>query len=188
MNRNDDEVSACGVVGALVAGGGRRRWPEALKRQLVATLEAGQSVSVVARRHDVNANQLFKWRRQMLADAPPTGGRPPVAAGLLPVTVVAAPAGGGIDGRRDGLDRELGASRHVRVEGPVDPALVRVVLEVLAGPGAADDRAAGGRGCGWRWAGPTCARGFGGLALVVQETLKRDPHGGHLFVFRGPPR
>lgn len=28
-------------------------------------------------------------------------------------------------------------------------------------------------------------KGFPGLALVVQETLKRDPHGGHLFVFRG---
>lgn len=28
-------------------------------------------------------------------------------------------------------------------------------------------------------------RGFDGLALQVQETLKQDPHGGHLFVFRG---
>jgi transposase len=28
-------------------------------------------------------------------------------------------------------------------------------------------------------------RGFDGLALQVQETLKRDPHCGHLFVFRG---
>ena len=28
-------------------------------------------------------------------------------------------------------------------------------------------------------------RGFPGLALQVQETLKRDPHCGHLFVFRG---
>jgi transposase len=28
-------------------------------------------------------------------------------------------------------------------------------------------------------------RGFPGLALLVQETLKRDPHSGHLFVFRG---
>jgi transposase len=26
-----------------------------------------------------------------------------------------------------------------------------------------------------------------GLALLVQETLKRDPHCGHLFVFRGRP-
>jgi transposase len=28
-------------------------------------------------------------------------------------------------------------------------------------------------------------KGFDGLALLVQETLKRDPHSGHLFVFRG---
>jgi transposase len=28
-------------------------------------------------------------------------------------------------------------------------------------------------------------KGFDGLALLVQEKLKRDPHGGHLFVFRG---
>jgi len=28
-------------------------------------------------------------------------------------------------------------------------------------------------------------KGFDGLALMVQEKLKRDPHGGHLFVFRG---
>jgi transposase len=28
-------------------------------------------------------------------------------------------------------------------------------------------------------------RGFNGLALQVQETLKQDPHCGHLFVFRG---
>ena len=28
-------------------------------------------------------------------------------------------------------------------------------------------------------------KGFDGLALLVQETLKRDPHGGHLFVFCG---
>ena len=27
-------------------------------------------------------------------------------------------------------------------------------------------------------------KGFDGLALFVQETLKRDPHCGHLFVFR----
>jgi transposase len=28
-------------------------------------------------------------------------------------------------------------------------------------------------------------RGMNGLALQVQETLQRDPYGGHVFVFRG---
>jgi transposase len=28
-------------------------------------------------------------------------------------------------------------------------------------------------------------RGFDGLALLVQEQFKRDPHSGQLFVFRG---
>ena len=38
----------------------------------------------------------------------------------------------------------------------------------------------------WLAAGHTDMRkGFDGLAMLVQETLKRDPHGGQLFVFRG---
>jgi len=38
----------------------------------------------------------------------------------------------------------------------------------------------------WLAAGHTDMRkGFNSLALVVQEALKRDPHCGHLFVFRG---
>ena len=38
----------------------------------------------------------------------------------------------------------------------------------------------------WLAAGRTDMRkGFDGLAVLIQETLKRDPHGGQLFVFRG---
>jgi transposase len=38
----------------------------------------------------------------------------------------------------------------------------------------------------WLATGHTDMRkGFDGLALIVQETLRRDPHCGHLFVFRG---
>src|SRR5689334_23896415 len=41
-----------------------RAWPESLKREIVAaTLLPGSSVSRVARRYDVNANQVFAWRR-----------------------------------------------------------------------------------------------------------------------------
>jgi IS66 Orf2 like protein/IS66 C-terminal element/Transposase IS66 family len=38
----------------------------------------------------------------------------------------------------------------------------------------------------WLASGHTDMRkAFDGLALLVQEKLRRDPHGGHLFVFRG---
>ena len=38
----------------------------------------------------------------------------------------------------------------------------------------------------WLAAGRTdMRRGMDGLALQVQEALRRDPHSGHLFVFRG---
>ncbi|MCC2665034.1 MAG: Orf2 family protein, partial [Geminicoccaceae bacterium] len=38
----------------------------------------------------------------------------------------------------------------------------------------------------WLATGRTDMRkGFNGLALQVQEALRRDPYGGHLFVFRG---
>ena len=38
----------------------------------------------------------------------------------------------------------------------------------------------------WLATGHTDMRkGYQTLALLVQETLKHDPHGGHLFVFRG---
>ena len=38
----------------------------------------------------------------------------------------------------------------------------------------------------WLATGHTDMRkGFNGLALLIQEVLRRDPHSGHLFVFRG---
>src|SRR3954449_2836552 len=83
MATDGEEVSTSELVdtsAGRLSGNRRRRWPEALKRQIVAeTLEPGSSVSIVARRHDVNANQLFQWRRQLLANSPASGGA------LLPV-------------------------------------------------------------------------------------------------------
>ena len=44
--------------------GRRRRWTAEEKRRIVEETRApGSSVSVVARRHDINANLLFKWKR-----------------------------------------------------------------------------------------------------------------------------
>jgi len=72
------------------AGGGvaprrrLRRCSREEKRRIVAeTFERGASVSVVARRHDVNANQVFSWRRQFGNEAP-AGDEPPA---FMPVVV-----------------------------------------------------------------------------------------------------
>jgi transposase len=50
---------------------GRRRWTTEEKRRIVDETRApGSSVSVVARRHDINANLLFKWKRLEEAGEP----------------------------------------------------------------------------------------------------------------------
>jgi transposase len=61
----------------LTGDGKRRRrlWSAAEKRAIVEeTFEPDASVSVVARRHDVNANMLFTWRRQAAEGASPAAG------------------------------------------------------------------------------------------------------------------
>src|SRR5487761_844490 len=84
------EVSTTGLVDAKRSSKRpqRRQWPEGLKRRIVAeTLAPGASVSVVARRHDVNANQLFKWRRE-IAPEPSAARRPERArrSGTIEIT------------------------------------------------------------------------------------------------------
>lgn len=124
-------MSASGEVDTRQAGRRRRSWPATLKRELVAaTLEPGASVSVVARRHDVNANQLFKWRRHLL-------GSPPAPAELLPVEVVreATPTVPGIvraDAPPPGrIEVVLPGGVRVRIEGAVDPAAVTAALAAV---------------------------------------------------------
>jgi hypothetical protein len=77
-----------------------------LKRQIVPeTQEPGSSVSIVARRHDVNSNQLFKWRRELLPKAVVESGA------MVPVAI--APALGGRDRRAIMGHLEAEAGRRV---------------------------------------------------------------------------
>ncbi len=47
------------------AGQRHRVYPREFKQQVIReTLESGASVSIVARRHDMNANVVFGWRKQ----------------------------------------------------------------------------------------------------------------------------
>jgi transposase len=110
----------------------RRNWPEAFKRQVVAeTLEAGSSVSIVARRHDVNANQLFKWRREMLPKGPPIEVE---GAPMVPVEIVAEPEHRPQRRRveRAGfIEIEFGCGARVCIRGEVTPKTLRQVIELL---------------------------------------------------------
>jgi transposase len=65
----------------------RRRWAVEQKRRIVEET-SGASVSVVARRYDLNANLLFKWKRE--AEAGQLGGALATAAvaDLVPIGVV----------------------------------------------------------------------------------------------------
>jgi transposase len=89
------------------------------------TLIPGASVSMVARRHDVNSNQLFRWRRQLLPKAVVESGA------MVPVEI--AP-----DGRRPRrTDREgvieiaFGCGARVRLRGAVSSEMLRQVIELL---------------------------------------------------------
>ena len=77
-------------MGTNGTGRRNRSWPEALKREIVAASFApGSSVSKVARHYDVNANQVFGWRKRYRDEA----GAPAVrsASQLIPVVVMAEP-------------------------------------------------------------------------------------------------
>jgi transposase len=111
------------------AGAKRRRWSAEFKRELVAaTLEPGASVALVARRHDLNANQLFRWRRELTAG-------PPGATGLVPVEVTPPPSGPLIEAGVPTTKREpgrieitLAGGVRVKIEGAADPAAVAAAL------------------------------------------------------------
>ena len=69
----------------------RPNYPVAFKRRLAAAAcEAGVSVSKLAMANAVNANMVFKWRRELREGL--FDGAPPAMAKLLPVVLAAAPA------------------------------------------------------------------------------------------------
>ena len=101
-----------------------------MKRRIVAeTLEPGASVSIVARRHDVNANQVFKWRREM-APKPPAAARQNVT--MLPVEIVPEASEPRPRARRSGvIEITLGSGARVCLRGEVSPETLRQVIELL---------------------------------------------------------
>jgi transposase len=113
----------------------RRRSVEEKRRIVEETLEAGASVARVARRHAVNANQVFYWRKKYregrLGKSQPSK--------LLPVTVSdiswskSGRAGCASSPSAVGSMEIQLAKGTLRVAGNVDVVLLRAAMECLVG-------------------------------------------------------
>ena len=122
------------AVGAVAASGaaiGRRRrgWtPEEKQRIVAESFVSGTSVSVVARRHDVNTNLLFTWRRQLRGSS---AGPPDQPGGFVPAAIAveppaACPRGSGR------IEVVLASGIRVIVGTEVDESALARVIKVLS--------------------------------------------------------
>jgi transposase len=126
-------VSTKPVMGITASGRRRNRtWPEALKREIVAASFApGASVSTVARHYDVNANQVFSWRKRYRDEprAPAVRSAPQ----LMPVVVTAEQDAVAKQPSTvaETIEIDLAGKYRVRVSSGVDAQALRRVLDVL---------------------------------------------------------
>ena len=111
----------------------RRRTIQERREIVEETLVAGTSVSRVARRHDVNANQVFYWRK-LYREGQLGGER---TTQLLAVKVrddrtAKAEEGDGLAVRLGTMEIKL-PKGTLRISGAVDVVALRAVLECLGG-------------------------------------------------------
>ena len=150
----------------------RRRWSDAERLEILeAVFAPGAVVADVARQFDVATSLIYKWRREQLAQSQPA---------FLPAMIVEPPGGteppGGSGGAIAPRRRRPGGDLHGCAGGPGQRGLegAEAMIPIPAGVRV------------WIATGHTDMRkGMPGLALQVQEALKRDPYGGDLYVFRG---
>jgi transposase len=109
----------------------RQKRPVDVKRRIVEeTLAAGASVARVARRHAVNANQVFYWRKKYREGRLGKG----PSSKLLPVTLSDSTCCKSAPSARDGGLLEIKLSKGtVRVAGNVDVVVLRTAIECLLG-------------------------------------------------------
>ncbi len=105
-----------------------RSWPESLKREIVAaTHKPGTSVAAVARHYEVNANQVFAWRKLF-----GSAGIETMTPSLVPVVLTAEPSPLpspiSLDER---IEIELASGYRIRVGGDAAASTLRRVLDVL---------------------------------------------------------
>jgi len=121
------------IVEAVVGKSGRRKrrsWTLEEKRRIVdESLEDGASIAEIARLHDLNANQLFTWRRQF-------GVEPATATDvtmILPVTIEPdAAAEDSSSGSTGQMEIVLAGGDRIIVWADVETSALTRVLKALA--------------------------------------------------------
>jgi len=116
-----------------------RRVEEKL-RIVKMTLEPGASVASIAMANGVNANQVFRWKRQYeRGELKPRSSKR--ATALVPVTIAAEPDAPKVVASSiptatlpsaGSVTIEFPGRALLSIEGPADPAVIRAVLESLA--------------------------------------------------------
>ena len=106
----------------------RRNWSDDEKRMICAqTRVPGVSVSKVARRYDINANQVFNWLKEpRFADIEP----PKAEATFLPVEIAESQDMPFANGSTEPgtLEIDLACGHQLRITGPYDAdALARLI-------------------------------------------------------------
>jgi len=110
----------------------RRSWSVAEKRRIVdESLVGGASIAEVARRHGLNANQLFTWRRQFSFE--PRDSDPNDLASILPVMIVADTTASG-HGRHGQMEIVLTGGDRTIVWVDVETAALARVLKAMVRP------------------------------------------------------
>jgi transposase len=117
---------------------GRPNYPVEFKRRLAAAAcEAGISVSKLAMANAVNANMVFKWRRELRAGL--FDDAPAAVAKLLPVVLAAAPVEALSDaatappssGDALAMMEIVIADAVVRVHGSADAVMLTTIFQSL---------------------------------------------------------
>lgn len=118
----------------------RRQHERAFKDELIAqSLVPGASVSAIAMKGGINANLLFKWRREHVRVRGAAALAAPTTAMLLPVCVIpdvtpvptSLPSAAVNRGARPGVIELEIAGAQLRLRGPVDELMLGSVLRAL---------------------------------------------------------
>lgn len=108
----------------------RRNWSDDEKRMICAQARMpGVSVSQVARRYDVNANQVFNWMKDERYEVSPDDVAAPC---FLPVAVVPPDAASMAADAPQSLDIEIAGGVRLKICGEYDPEALATLLRKLS--------------------------------------------------------